>query len=653
MTGTALDPGDPRTIGPYRLLARLGSGGMGDVFLGRSPGGRRVAIKAVHRHLAADAEFVARFGQEVTAARAVGGFYTAAVIDADPAAARPWLATEYIPAPTLKQVVAQHGPLPESAVEVLASGIAEALGAIHAAGVVHRDLTPANVLVSESGPRVIDFGIARALAHTRSLTGTGAVIGSPGYMSPEHISGDEVTPVSDVFSLGAVLVFALTGAGPFGTGNLAQTMFRVLHDPPHLPELAEGALRQVITACLAKDPIARPGTEQVLAAFGRMPGETVDAAGWLPATLTTQRVSVRPRRRTVLLAGAGVAGTALLGVGIAALARNLTIGTTSGAALPEPGPPPGTVLWKTDVGAISDRELTAPAVDGNLVYAGSIDGTVYALDIRTGAVVWKAEMGSEIRRTPIVQGGSVFASVYSKIAAFDAATGQRRWPEDIPGALLGVGSDPEIVYATPRLDDGVVALDAATGKTLWTTLTDQNTFLADGISTGPGTAAIVISDTLFVLDPATGTVRWRSETECDRVEVAGSTLVAVGSSRGVSVLRLDTGAPVWDRRETYSDHAAVTAETIYVSADYERVYALAAADGELRWMARTEQGVLGPVAIGADTVYAVWGTGVHALDTRTGEQRWTGAAGAPQSAVRLVGRTLYGYADRSVYAMSA
>uniref|UniRef100_UPI001573D69A serine/threonine-protein kinase n=1 Tax=Nocardia barduliensis TaxID=2736643 RepID=UPI001573D69A len=303
MTGTALDPGDPRVIGPYRILARLGTGGMGDVFLGRSPGGRRVAIKAVHPHLAADPEFIARFGQEVTAARAVGGFCTAAVVDADPGAARPWMATEYIPAPTLKSVVSQHGPLPEAAVTVLAAGIAEALGAIHAAGVVHRDLTPANVLVSDAGPRVIDFGIARALAHTRSLTGTGALIGSPGYMSPEHISGEEVTPVSDVFSLGGVLVFALTGDSPFGTSNMAQTMYRVLHEPPRLAGIGEGTLRQVITACLAKDPASRPSTEQVLAALGRTPGDPVHVDGWLPAAVTTRAVSERagPGRRTVLL----------------------------------------------------------------------------------------------------------------------------------------------------------------------------------------------------------------------------------------------------------------------------------------------------------------------------------------------------------------
>ena len=210
-----LRSGEPQTIGPYRLVGRLGAGGMGQVFLGVSPGGRPVAVKAIRAELAEDPEFRMRFGREVDAARKVSGVFTAMVVDADIDGPVAWLATAYVPGPSLAEAVDSHGPLPEGSVLALAAALAESLTAIHAAGVVHRDLKPSNVLLAEDGPRVIDFGISRA-AEATALTRTGLVIGSPGFMSPEQATGGDVEKPSDIFSLGAVLAFAATGEGPFG-----------------------------------------------------------------------------------------------------------------------------------------------------------------------------------------------------------------------------------------------------------------------------------------------------------------------------------------------------------------------------------------------------------------------------------------------------
>ena len=213
-----LQPPDPQKVGPYWLLGRLGGGGMGEVFLCRSPGGRLVAVKVVRSELAAQAEFRNRFAREVAAARKVSGLFTAPLVDADVDAAVPWLATAYVPGLSLAEAIMEHGPLPAAPVLALAAGLAEGLAAIHAAGIVHRDLKPSNVLLADDGPRIIDFGISRA-AEATALTGTGLVIGSPSFMSPEQARGHLVGPPSDVFSLGAVLAFAANGQGPFGTGS--------------------------------------------------------------------------------------------------------------------------------------------------------------------------------------------------------------------------------------------------------------------------------------------------------------------------------------------------------------------------------------------------------------------------------------------------
>src|ERR1700722_2910576 len=300
-----LEPADPQVIGTYRLLGQLGRGGMGQVFLGVSAGGRLVAVKVIRAELATDAEFRARFGREIAAARKVSGLFTAAVVDADVDGPLPWLATAYVAGPSLAQAVAENGPLPASSVLALAAGLAESLTAIHAAGVVHRDLKPSTVLLADDGPRVIDFGISRAAEGT-SMTHTGFWLGSPGFMPPEQAEGGGVRPASDIFSLGAVLVFAATGEGPFGTGSTAALVYRVVHSQPNLDRVPD-EVRPLAERCLAKDPGERPTAAELLAEVG---GVQL-ASGWLPESLTTlaDRHSPPPdavgHAQTVTTAGGG------------------------------------------------------------------------------------------------------------------------------------------------------------------------------------------------------------------------------------------------------------------------------------------------------------------------------------------------------------
>ena len=274
-----LQPGDPQTIGPYRLVGQLGSGGMGRVFLGVSAGGRPVAVKVVRPELAADPQFRMQFGREVAAARKVSGVFTAMVVDADVDGPTAWLATAYVPGPSLSEGVNARGPLPTGALLTLAAGLAESLCAIHAAGVVHRDLKPSNVLLAEDGPRVIDFGISRA-AESTALTQAGLVIGSPGFMSPEQAAGNEVGPPSDIFSLGAVLAFAATGEDPFGSGPTAALLYRVVHGTPGLDRVP-AEVRPLIERCLAKDPRERPTAAGLLAEVGALQ----PTANWLPESI--------------------------------------------------------------------------------------------------------------------------------------------------------------------------------------------------------------------------------------------------------------------------------------------------------------------------------------------------------------------------------
>ncbi|MDI3384676.1 ABC transporter substrate-binding protein [Streptomyces sp. B-S-A8] len=282
----ALLPGDPSVVGGHRLLARLGAGGMGVVYLGRSGSGALAAVKVVQPELADEPDFRARFRREVEAARRVVSPWAVPVTGAGPDEPTPWLATEFVPGPSLAEEIRRSGPLPAYSVRALGRMLAAALGAVHAAGLVHRDVKPANVLLAVDGPRLIDFGIARSTGlgtHTAltSLTATGLVAGTPGFLSPEQAEArtGQLGPACDVFSLGCLLAYAATGRAPFGEGTAEAMLYRTVHDEPDLAGVADDDLGALLRACLAKDPAARPSPGRI---ESRLAGDERPGGGWLP-----------------------------------------------------------------------------------------------------------------------------------------------------------------------------------------------------------------------------------------------------------------------------------------------------------------------------------------------------------------------------------
>jgi hypothetical protein len=319
--------GDPTLLGPFRLLGRLGAGGMGQVFLGRDSAGNLAAVKVIHPGLTGDRQFRQRFAREIATARAVRAPWTAVVLDADPDGPRPWLATEYVSGPSLDAAVAQHGPLPGAAVDVLAARLAESIAALHATGIVHRDRKPSNVLLAADGPRVIDFGIARAADSTR-ITHTGLVVGTPAFMSPEQAMGEPTGEPSDVFSLASVVVFAATGSGPFGrTGHPVAMLRKVAVAEPELAAVPD-ALRADLVPCLAKDPGQRPSAAQLAHRLARRAPADSAWPAWQPPA-----VAAPPSRRTKLIVAAALAAVAVVG---AALLVSAPRGADPVTAAPQP-----------------------------------------------------------------------------------------------------------------------------------------------------------------------------------------------------------------------------------------------------------------------------------------------------------------------------
>ncbi|MFH8803591.1 PQQ-binding-like beta-propeller repeat protein [Streptomyces sp. NPDC017936] len=476
---------EPRSIGGYRIVDRLGAGGMGVVYRGRARSGREVAVKVVHAQYAEDAVFRARFRQEIEAVRKVSGAFTAPVVDADPQAARPWMATQYVPGRSLAQRIRDEGALRGAELRRLALGLVEALRDIHRAGVVHRDLKPANVLMAEDGPRVIDFGISRA-AENNTLTETGQMIGTPPFMSPEQLTDARtVGPASDVFSLGALLVFATTGRGPFDADSPYLTAYRVVHHEPVLDGVAQ-PLRAVVERCLAKDAGDRPGLDELAREFGRVlpepapddahtvtlrlpppvPGESrapteADAA---PDRPVRRR---HPRRLLVLTGAAGVLAVALTLYLVLGPPRD---GGTAGA-----GRPAGPSASSTSSASPTSRWGTLPA--GWLPW----QTTVYAPAVRGAKPTSRSTGGSP---TCLLGGDALYCAGDGILPVrVDPLTGRTAWraasvpagakDDQYDALILGVRGGTVLVRqiittATGETDTAhLVALDAADGSRLW------------------------------------------------------------------------------------------------------------------------------------------------------------------------------------------
>ncbi|MGC0421810.1 protein kinase domain-containing protein [Embleya sp. AB8] len=528
-----LDASDPRRVGPYVLLLPLGAGGMGKVYLGRSAAGRAVAVKVIRADYAADEHFRNRFRAEVAAARRVSGAFTAPVVDADPDGDPPWMATAFVPGLSLSEAVQRHGPLPESSLRMLLAGLSEALVRIHAAGVVHRDLKPGNVLLAPDGPHVIDFGIARALDGA-SFTREGSTVGSPGYMSPEQSLGRPVSAASDVFALGATMLYAASGQRPFGSGPPAAVLRRVIGDQADTSPLP-AAIRDVVAACLDKDPARRPTPHALIDFVGRggahpltrswlpeavtrdvdraadvltgLPAssgaasgsgteysavETVtESAAWTTASAPAPPggfavesppapVRQQPSRRRLLLGlAAGAAVTVSGGAAAILLSQNggsgrgaapTPAGAGFGSASPPGAPAPPPVVPHPPLSAPTGRQ-------------GVLDGPA-------AATKWTANASSPISDLA-VYGGSVIAAGTSGRDAFDTGAGRPRWTLPLVVDWTGGGSaagDDQTVYLTGAGPDiafrkfVLSAVRPGTGTQLWTLPIPRAEWIPDGVS---------------------------------------------------------------------------------------------------------------------------------------------------------------------------
>ncbi|WP_055490427.1 serine/threonine-protein kinase [Streptomyces sp. TP-A0356] len=643
---------DPRRIGPFEVLGRLGAGGMGLVYLARSASGRRVAIKTVRTELAEDQLFRVRFTREVEAARAVSGFYTAAVVDADPRAAVPWLATAYVPAPSLEEIVTECGPLPAQAVRWLAAGVAEALQSIHGAGLVHRDLKPSNVLVVEDGPRVIDFGIASGVSNTR-LTMTNVAVGTPAYMSPEQAKDSRsVTGASDVFSLGSMLVFAATGHPPFHGANPVETVFMLLREGPDLSGLPD-ELRPLIESCMQMEATARPNPADLQAQlaphlFGSGSDDSGTASAWLPEKavgLIEARRGGRPAKPAssggrssgggrpavppapvpaqagtpdsgpVRLAGASVPigpGPRVADARAAAVkapppeaglvaswsrpgaGTNGTVGPA--ATVPPPAVPAETASgWRPWRFRMSNDVWGTPSVADDLVYVTSFE--VHALDVATGRRRFKTR---DVAWSMAVADGRIHASDGPTLLALDAREGTDLWRLSTDGWVYSLKADRGTVVTATR-GGGVQAWEASNGQKLWEITGAQTDFESPeaGPAVHDGTVYVWKDARLRALEARTGEERWA---------------YPIGDAASCG------GVPV---RLTHAPDGYV-----YVCAG-ARVLAIEVASGMVRWHFEAPAVFLcppafapGPAVSGGGLYLADYLGTVYALDAADGRDRW-------------------------------
>jgi outer membrane protein assembly factor BamB len=680
----ALTPADPQAVGEFRLRARLGAGGMGQVFLATSPGGRMVAVKVIHPQLARDSEFVRRFRAEVAAARRVSGMYTAPVVAAGVDDRPPWLATAFVPGPSLQDVVSRYGPLPVPALWRLAAGLADALRAIHATGLVHRDLKPANVLLAADGPRVIDFGIARAFTDSSRLTATGEIIGTPSFMSPEQGQGSEAGPASDVFSLGSVLAFAASGSSPFsvGPGGLpAAVLYRVVHTAPELDRVPP-EVREVIQACLAKDPAWRPDLGQV-AARGAAAAERLGlspAVFWPPevarvieaqqtaSTAEVEALSAAPSVQTAFQESSGPAASAAQPADWSQgqpfrLGPPQPSGTWAPARGSEPTELPGRPGQR---GSVSRRSLLIGAGAGGIAVAGGVaawligsspsastpgastaTGQAQGAGSGTGSsgtgtggsgqasTAWAFPTGGEVLASLGTGNGAVYVgSKDNNLYAISAATGKQLWKTQVGW-----------VTAAPQVVNGMViaatsagvfsSIHAGTGQVAWQQQTDTPAVFKPNWAVDQGTV-ILPSPTapLTVYDVVTGSKSTTTfgdpgQFSGGAIGAANGVLYTVQDSGALFAVQITTGTVMWDRYVSSNNGGAfnslvVSDGTLYLTDDNGVLYSLNAATGKSNWSYPSGGNLLTTPVTTDGMVFVTDDSGnLHAIAAASGKQAWT------------------------------
>ncbi|WKX10973.1 PQQ-binding-like beta-propeller repeat protein [Streptomyces sp. NL15-2K] len=673
---------DPHRIGPYEVVGRLGAGGMGKVYLAESRSGLRLAVKVVRAEHAQDRMFRARFRQEVRAAQTVGGVgtYTARVVDADTEAERPWMATEFVEGPNLRDAVLDHGPLPEDAVLTLAAALGEALGAIHGKGMVHRDLKPSNILLAPDGPRVIDFGIVRALEAT-SLTRTGTIVGSVGYVSPEQIrNGAEVGPASDVFSLGAVLAYASSGREPFGEGQDSVILLRILTRDFDLTGVPKRVL-PLVESCLGAEPEERPTPRAVVEAAGHTGRSLRDNTrpGWLafapdrsegderwlpdrdsgedrsrveyvaPATVVSEPSAADvpttppggtergPSRRSLL----GIASGGLLasgaGVGGLLFTRDSGGGSPGGSASKSPSPKGSsaarpTVAWRYESGEpdAAGGPCVGVSSDGGVLYVAVDSGTVRAVS-GEGEELWRVRLQGGGASTPVVTSDAVFCTTWggdeetprSLLCAVDLE-GQLLWSRNLEGyASVPVLAGDGVVVGTGTSDAGEIRAYSDDGSEQWRRTTPA------GVTTDPLVADGVVyagtyGDRLVALDAADGTVLWSVPAGADvnsPALVGGKTLVTTsGTESRLHGFDLD-GNRIWSSAELSEVSGCVAAGSLGIVEIGGTLTAIEA-DGSKAWTYESGAEWLPGTAVAGETIYVQTDSAVHAVGL-DGKRRWS------------------------------
>ncbi|WP_328768008.1 serine/threonine-protein kinase [Streptomyces sp. NBC_00286] len=681
-----LENSDPRQVGPYRIMGRLGAGGMGRVYLGRSPGGRAVAVKTIRPEFTDDPEFRQRFAREAAAARAVSGAFTAAVVDADPYGDPPWLATVHVAGISLDATIARHGPLPESSVLALGAGLSEALQAIHAAGLVHRDLKPSNVLLAPDGPKVIDFGIAIS-AGSSSLTRSGVVVGTPAFMSPEQLTGGRAGTPADVFALASVLVYAACGEGPFSSSPGAGIGFGVVHDEPDLSSVPAG-LRPLLADCLEKDPARRPTVAELLTEFARRilaaPAaasgqygpygkDTVTVAlhggAWLPAPVAAsvrraeeagagRQVSpTGPRAATAGAAGAGVAVDPRLPqepsghtAGAPEALRRPTVVSPEGPRYPGPGapgpvPPSGPPTW-TDAGlrpqpsplGTSGHPSPWPSGSGQLPTGGPHP---------TGGPL-PGGGGDRDPGTPTRRRVLIALTGAGAVAALGVGS-----------YLLGLGDQDDSDKSTGNdpLNDPAAA--PTPGSQRWAYSTGGP--VAPALLAAGGLVFAGSKDgSMYALDAETGKRRWAFSTgngvyTCPAV--AGGLAYFGSADYHLYAVDVKTGDQRWQfsARGEVNSSPVVAGGVVYAGSDDGRLYAVGARSGDRKWAFAAEGRIRSsPVVAWGKVVVGSEDSRLYGIDAATGERAWAfDTDGDVKSSPAIADRVVYaGSYDGNLYAVN-